>query len=306
MKLTRSSKYAVVCLIFAGFLDHSFAQTFQQQFKELTAKKDTIGQQNLLSKWESSNSNDPELYVYYFNYFFNRSRKEVIALGNNPKGEGVFRIMDKDTSKKEPVGYMYGDVSYNFEILKKGLNYIDRGIQKFPSRLDMRFGKTYVLGLVEDWGGFTSEIVKTIEYSNVIKNEWTWTDSKPLEEPKQTLLQAIQSYVLQLYNTGDDSLLDNMRQIAETVLTYYPDHVESLSNLSIVLMIKKKYSEALVPLLKAEKLAPNDYIVLGNIAQAYKLQGDKKNAIKYYEKNLEVGNTQAKEYARKQIEELKK
>mgnify|MGYP003380295723 CR=1 FL=1 len=63
------------------------------------------------------------------------------------------------------------------------------------------------------------------------------------------------------YNTENDDLLDNMKRIAETVLKYYPDHIESLSNLSIVFMLQKQYDKALEPLLKAEKLNPKDYIV---------------------------------------------
>jgi len=120
------------------------------------------------------------------------------------------------------------------------------------------------------------------------------------------MLSAVQDYVLQLYNTENDALLDNMKRIAETVLKYYPNHIESLSNLSIVYLLKKEYDKALEPLLKAEKLDNKDYIVLSNIAQAYKLKGDYKKAIEYYEYTLKYGDDAAKKYAKSQIEELKK
>ena len=71
-------------------------------------------------------------------------------------------------------------------------------------------------------------------------------------------------------------------------------------------MLQKQYDKALGPLLKAEKLNPKDYIVLSNIAQAYKLKGDSKNAIKYYELTSKYGDEQAKKYAEGQIDELKK
>ena len=71
-------------------------------------------------------------------------------------------------------------------------------------------------------------------------------------------------------------------------------------------MLQKQYDKALEPLLKAEKLNPKDYIVLNNIAQAYKLKGDTKNAIKYYELTIKYGDEQAKKYAQGQIDELKK
>ena len=286
--------------------NQAIGQTFKQQFNDLFSKGDSLGQQQLLERWRKADSNDPELYVAYFNYFAKKSKKEIITLGQNPKGNDVFQIMDKDSSKKEPVAYIYGDTYYDQDILKNGFDYIDKGIEKHPNRLDMRFGKIYMFGQIEDYKNFTKEIIKTIDYSAVNKNKWTWTDSRPLDDPKNFMLSSMQDYQLQLYNTENDDLLDNMKQIAETVLKYYPGHIESLSNLSIVFMLQKEYDKALEHLLKAERLNPKDYIVLNNIAQAYKLKGDKQKAIKYYELTIKHGDEQAKNYAKEQIEGLKK
>ena len=281
-------------------------QTFKQQFNDLVSKNDTLGQYQLLEKWEKTDSNDPELFVAYFNYYVIKSKNELITLGQNPKGKEVLQIMDQDTTKKEPVGFIYGDTHYNPDLLSKGFDWINKGIEKHPNRLDMRFGKIYMFGQIEDYDIFTKEIIKTIDYSAINKNKWTWSDNKPLDDPKEFMLSSIQGYQIQLYNTENDDLLDSMKRIAETVLKYYPDHIESLSNLSIVFMLQKQYDEALEPLLKAEKLNPKDYIVLSNIAQAYKLKGDTKNAIKYYELTLKYGDEQAKKYAQGQIDEFKK
>lgn len=281
------------------------AQTLKQEFNALYSKKDTLAQRQLLEKWEKSNSNDPELFVAYFNYYVGMSKKEIVTLGNQPQGKDVLKIMDQDSTVKEPVGYIYGSTYYDPTMLSKGFSWINKGIEKYPSRLDMRFGKIYMFGQIQDYENFTVQIIKAIDYSNEIKNQWTWAEGKPLDDPKEFMLGSIQTYQLQLYNTENDSLLNNMKRIAESVLKYYPDHVESLSNLSIVYMLQKQYDKALMVLLKAEKINPSDYIVLGNIAQAYKLKSDYKNAIKYYELNLKYGDARAKNYAKQQIEELK-
>jgi tetratricopeptide (TPR) repeat protein len=287
-------------------LNQVSGQAFKKEFSDLVSKNDTVGQQQLLEKWTKTDSNDPELFVAYFNYYVIKSKKEIVALGQNPKGKDVLQLNDKDTTKKEPAGYIYGDTYYDAKLLNKGFDWISKGIEKYPSRLDMRFGKIYMLGQIEDYSNFTKEIIKTIDYSSVIKNKWNWADGKPKENPKEFMLSAIQDYQIQLYNTENDKLLDKMKEIAEAALKYYPQHIESLSNLSIVFILQKQYDKALEPLLKAEKLNPKDYIVLGNIAQAYKLKGDKKNAIRYYELTIKYGNEDAKKFAQEQIEELKK
>ncbi len=286
--------------------NHVLAQTYHQQFNDFFTKGDTVGQRQLLMKWEKASKNDPELFVAYFNYYVSKSKNEVIALGQNPKGKESFQITSQDTTQKEPVGFLYGDTQYDPVLLSKGFNWIDKGIVNHPNRLDMRFGKTYMYGQIEDYENFTKEIIKTVHYSATNKNKWTWADNKPLDNAKEFMLSSIQTYQLQLYNTENDNLLDNMNRIAEAILEHYPDHIESLSNISVVFLLQKQFDKALVPLLKAEKLNPKDHIVLGNIAQAYKLKGDTANAIKYYELTLLHGDEPTKKYAQSQIDKLKK
>jgi len=281
-------------------------QTFKEQFGDFVSKGDTVGQRQLLEKWEKADNNDPELYVAYFNYYVNKSASEVLAIGQNPKGKDALQIMDQDTTKKEPVAFIYGNTYYEPKLLSKGLDWIAKGIKRHPNRLDMRFGKIYMFGQLEDYEKFTTEIINAIDYSTENKNQWTWADSKALEDPKGFMLSSIQSYQIQLYNTENDSLLNNMKRIAETVLKCYPDHIESLSNLSIVFILQKQYDKGLEYLLKAEKLNPQDFIVLGNIAQAYKLKEDKKNAIKYYELMAKYGGDEEKKFSQEQIDELNK
>ena len=51
---------------------------------------------------------------------------------------------------------------------------------------------------------------------------------------------------------------------------------------------------------------PDDVTVIGNIASCYEKKGDKKNAIKYYEKLAKSGDENTKAMAEKAIKELKK
>ncbi len=87
-------------------------------------------------------------------------------------------------------------------------------------------------------------------------------------------------------------------------IKYYPDNIEILSTTAVALTLTKDYDRALVYLKQAEKINPKDFIVLNNIAQAYKLKGDKANAIKYYDLTEKYGDAEAKEQARKSKKEL--
>lgn len=290
--------------VFIGSFQSIYGQdNFKAQFDELFNKKDIAGQQKVLQNWEKTNPNDPELYVSYFNYYFSKGRKEVLNLTTKSTSKDSIKLTKEDDNKT--VAYLGSQASFNKEDFDKSILYIDKGIEKFPNRLDMRFGKTFALGQIEDYKTFTNEIVKTIDYSNTNKNQWLWMDNKPVNEPKKFMLDAVQDYVAELYNAGDE-YADNIKTIAETVLKYYPDSVENLSNLAIYYLIKEDFDNALVPLLKAEKIASTDFIVLNNIAWCYYNKGDKTNAIKYYELVLKNGSEEAKAQAKEKLADLNK
>jgi hypothetical protein len=278
-------------------------QGFQEQFNQYFLDKDTANQRIVLEKWEKAEPDNPELLTSYFNYYFVKSKKEeVVNFTEKPENEKSFALVDSSDQVK---AYLGSRVLYDRDILQKGIDKINRGIELYPDRLDMRFGKVYVYGQLPDWDRFTWELIRTIDYSSINHNNWTWTNGEMQANGRAFLLDAIQTYQLQLYNTGEDSLLINMRDIANEVLKYYPDHIESLSNLSVTYLLTKEYDKGLEPLLKAEKLNPRDYIVLSNIARAYVLKEDNEKAIEYYEKVLKHGDENAQQFARQQIEELK-
>lgn len=293
-------KYFVLALCTVSSI--CYGQDYRKQFNDAFDAKDTTAQKEILSAWEKVDPKNAELFTSYFNYYFQKARQEVVALTKEqPKGES---LAFKD-STGQIAGYMGSQVSFDPALVQRGLDKIDQGIKLYPNRLDMRFGKIYALGKVERWDAFTEEIVKTVRYSNQNKNAWTWTDNVKKEEGQDFFLGALQDYQLQLYNTGDDALLTNMRTIANEVLKFYPDHIESLSNLSITYLIGNEPDKAIEVLLKAEKLNPKDAIVLGNIAHGYKMKGDKAKAIEYYEKTILYADPEMVEYSKQQIKELK-
>ncbi|MGK4568908.1 tetratricopeptide repeat protein [Flavobacterium sp. 3HN19-14] len=290
-----------IALLFFIIVISVNAQTFQEQFKDLVTKKDTVAQLRLLQKWEKTNPDDPELFTSWFNYYATKSMKPLISLDKKQKGKQSFIAKDANDSV---AFYLNESTRFDADALKSGFAYINKGIAKFPERLDMRFGKTFILGKIEDYDNFTKEVIKAIEFGQKINNQWTWTDNKPVEDPLNFMLASIQDYSVQLYNTNDDAQLPNMQKIAETVLKYYPDNIESLSNLSIVQMLNKEYDKAIATLTKAEKINPKDYIVLNNLAQAYRSKGDKANARKYYELTAKYGDNDVKEFVKQQLEKL--
>lgn len=277
-------------------------QDYYETFKKLSAAKDSVGQRNLLEGWKKKNGDDPELYTSCFNYYVQKSMSEVIRLDSDPQTGKNLQITD---SSSQVVGYIHGETSYNPKYLSLGFDIIEKGITKFPNRLDMRFGKIHMLGQVNNYHAFTDEIVKSIDFSIKNKNKWQWTKNELVKEPKDFLLDNIQTYINNLFDLGDGQA-KNIRRIAETTLKYYPDHVVSLSNLGISYIFENNYFKALDPLLTAEKKTPKDPIILGNIAYVYVNLKENKKATEYYEKVIQFGDDNARRFAEQQLKKLEK
>lgn len=276
-------------------------QTYYEKFKTLFQQNDTIKIASLLTEWEKMSPNDPELYTAAINYYFSNSKKEIVSVDKQQKSNESFQLTD---STGQVAGYINSSLDYDTEKLSKAIKYANTGIDKFPNRLDIRFGKCHILQQIGDYDNFTKEIIKTIDYSQVNKNNWLWTENKKQENGESSLLDSIQSYLKQLYDTEDDNLLLNMIQIGEATLKIYKSNVEILSTTSVALLLTKNYDKAIEYLKQAENINPKDFIVLNNIAQGYKLKGDKANAIKYYELTEKYGDERAKLQARRNINEL--
>ena len=292
---------AISLLLLTTLSTLAFAQSNYEKFKALSKSNDTAKIKSLLADWEKSNPNDPELYTSAINYYFSNSKQEIVSLESEQKGKQSIAFKD---STGKVAGYINSSLGYKPDKIAKAIQYANTGISKFPNRLDIRFGKCYLLQQVEDYDNFTKEVIKTVEYSRINKNNWLWSENKKQEDGEKFMLGTIQDYLRELYDTEDDNLLPNMIQIGDATLKYYT-HIEILSTTAVALMLTKNYDKAIGYLKQAEKLNPKDFIVLNNIAQGYKLKGDKANAIKYYELSAKYGDERAKDDAKRNIQELK-
>jgi len=276
-------------------------QNFKQQFYDAAKKSDTTAARNVLNSWAATNNKDPELFIAWFNFYEQKARQEIVLLSSGKPTTPAFVF--KDSSGKQ-AGYLTSSTKYNPAIIATGFDYINQGLALYPQRLDMWFGKIYMLGECEAWDLFANTIVEAINYGHKTNNAWLWKDGKPLDDAQDFFLTSMQDYITTIYNTENDSLLPFMRQISMEVLKFYPQHVESLSNVALTYIIMHDYDKGLEYLLKAEDINPKDVIVLNNIAAAYKKKGDKPKAKEYYGKIIKYGNKEEAGDAKQRIKKL--
>lgn len=280
----------------------AIGQTQYQDFIAALQNKNFEKQDSILKDWEAKTPTEAELFTSYFNYYLMLSKEEVLSIDKAPNSNESLSISDSSGQK----GYINQNLTFQDSLIELGINKINNGLELHSDRLDMIFGKVYVFGLTENWADFTSSVTDAIDSSYAKDHKWLWTLNQPLPDSLNFFMEAIQDYQNQLYQTGNDSLLYNMRSIANAVLKHNSYDIPSLSNISITYMLLGENEKALEYLFRAEKIIPDDPIIIGNIAAVYKKQGEKKKAIKYYEKLLTIGDDQTIQFAEESLLELNK
>lgn len=272
----------VLVLLISCLLTSSgiFGQSYKLNFLMALQAKDMAKAEEVLKAWDFADANDAELYVAYFNFFTVKSKEANVL---NVSG-------------------------YDSKFSKQALEFISEGIDRFPTRFDMRVAKIYMLGEMNDYQGYISEVLEMIAYSVKIENNWKGEDFTLVSEPEEMFFGAVLEAQSYFFLKENPSLYKEIIRISDEMLKYYPNHVQSLLNLSTVYVYQKDFDKSIETLLKAVTIEPTNSILLYNIASVYNLKGEKDNAKKYYAltiNHIKEKEEKLKEAAQKQLEALK-
>jgi len=274
-------------------------------FLKLLRSKDTAAQRKFLAQWEGIGQQDPEFYVCYANYYTNLAKKEVIKMTTVPPqpGEESFAIND---SLGNVVGYLRGETVMDDVLSAQSLMWLNKGIARFPRRLDLLFGKVHLFGLMRQHDSFGTTILQAIEKSVDNDFQWQWSKGIELQDGKQFLFSTCQDYIAKLFYSDDSLGLIWIEPISLALLEIDPKNVPCISNLAVSNMMLKRWSEAIPYLEKAYALDSQDDIVLANLGYSHFQLQNKSQAQKYYKLLKKSKDAQNRELADEMLKLAKK
>lgn len=289
------------------------AQSPYKQFYDAVHESDTAAMTACILKIRSMNEQTAERYIAEYNYYFNLSTTysgvvtstEPPSVEECPSGE-VYTLTD---STGNVSGYMYYAHYWDLARVDSALDVINRGITLFPDRLDMRYGKIHLLQQLRRWDFFADEIHAVLDRTTQNNLQWQWPGlNGPIEG---TITEGIFDYEKELFMAAvDDENADRkkqnillLRSIAEDLYRHFPKYVQNINMIAASYQVLEDHNTALSWLLKAEKVAPHDGVILSNIADTYYMLGDSKNEHKYLKKVIKYGTPDQKERAERYLKE---
>ena len=269
---------------------------YYAHFQELLDKEDTVGLRTFIPEWEQKAGVSGDTYAAWYNLLVLEGTIADLQLIADTTAVAGLLMRD---SLGNIVGTITGEPLYDPEKLVQAYQKIDEGIAKYPDRLDLWFGKVHVQ-LLENHANDAVETLKQVVDRSVINHQkWLWTNDKSTpSEAEDFFFSTLQSYFRQLYDAQEDAV--NMASVNH-VLRSYPENIYFLNDKAALLTAKGEKNEALKVLLQLHNLAPNDDIVVANIATLSKETGNKKQAIAFYKKLLKSTNEDIRNDAKREL-----
>jgi len=298
----------IVCFLLVLLGASPVFADFQSDFSKKLSAKDFAGAVAALKSWQLAEPDSPEVIVGFVNYFFIKSMSYGYSIddfsrnGTDQEGKKL-SFHDPKTGKDF---YFNNKVFYNGDDIVQAMKYFDDGIKRFPNRLDIRFGKIHVANQVEDFMAASAEVVDALRVSRINGNQWLWSNDRPYGKSESDFLGDLQNYYNLWYQSASEAGLESIRVASEEQILQYPKHSWAYDNLALYYSYKKDAPNQIRLLLKSVDVDPSDAITLNNVANFYRLHGEKQKAIEYYNLVLKTTDKQQIEQAKKMLETLRK
>lgn len=276
------------------------ANNYKDTYVELLSEGQYDELYQHLQEWEKLDPHNAEIYIAYFNYYYYISREENLTIDTRVPENDSLALISPETG--EEVAYLHGKDYYDEEKVDLALVYINEGLERYPDRLDMHFGKIFFSGQVSRYEIQVDALIDVLNISSQIDNKWLWENGEELDDGCNFMLENIQTYIFELFNMGNKDQC--VVEISEKIIELYPNTVYPYNNIAAVYVYEGNYQKAIEYFKFAEERHPFDTIVISNIAYLYFLLDDKETSLAYYKKLKEYGDEQDKEFADEQIKTL--
>ena len=296
-----------IVLFFILLVSFRIFADYKSEYDNLLSARNLEGIAALLPKWEKAEPKNPELYIAYFNYYLLKGQRSTHSLDTYKKDNtNSLALVDQKTNKI--AGYLNNNIWYEKEDVDKALSYLEKGLKFGKNRLDMYFGRIHILGEIGEYEKQSQKIIEVLKLGKQINHKWLWSMNEviPASEGERIFLVSINDYYKALIQKSSPQSLSAAEKACVAQLKLYPKNIEVHNYLALAYIGQGKIQEALNVLLKADKLAKEDYTILFHMAACYEILKQYDKAKECYLRIKKNPNKQVQDMADQKLSELKK
>lgn len=252
---------------------------FSEKLKDMSSSAPAAEMQKFIKDSYEAHKDDPAYYVAAANYWWNLSLAPNISTKPSEKGDYV--VADPKTGKE--VGSMSTEGRVNPQIPDNAVQLLREALKRFPNRIDIGMGLAYMLREMEKQKDCFDVLLQVLQNAKKSPTELKWKNGEVLPEPPNAFIsELMQGYTGSFYRLETKEGDALCRSLCEAIIHAYPDHPYAYNILAALCSSNKDDQGCAKYLLIAYQKAPNDSIVILNLANTYRRLGDKKEAERYY------------------------
>ena len=296
-----------IVLFFILLVSFRIFADYKSEYDNLLSARNLEGIAALLPKWEKAEPKNPELYIAYFNYYLLKGQRSTHSLDTYKKDNtNSLALVDQKTN--QIAGYLNNNIWYEKEDVDKALSYLEKGLKFGKNRLDIYFGRIHILGEIGEYEKQSQKIIEVLKLGKETNHKWLWSMNEviPSSKSEHFFLISINEYYKALLQKSEPKTFLAAEKACVAQLKLYPKDVEVHNYLALAYIGQGKIQEALNVLLKADKLAKEDYTILFNMASCYETLKQYDKAKECYLRIKKNPNKQVQDMADQKLSELKK
>jgi tetratricopeptide (TPR) repeat protein len=279
-------------------------QRVRSKVNEMSAGRSEPEVMKEINSWKQREPRSPEPYVIAANYYLKQTMQPTqISIqrtgGESEKSPGAqdqMSILDPKTGKK--VGVIQevpmGPKPSVQTVRKYRLMAAEELAQAekiAPDRLDIILGRAVILNDLHAWQPLAAEMEIALRRASRDSQKLLWLENKPLPHPaSDEVVDSLQSKIVDAFDEESAEGDRRAEQLALLGLKYFPDAVELLSDAGSVRAFAGDWEGAIKSYQRAASIAPDDSIVLSNLAHAYMKIGDVQKARGAAKKVIKLNN----------------
>jgi len=258
---------------------------FAEDFQKTRGTKDHEAMVKLLDAAAKTEADNPDYYALASNYWWSFAGE--INLSTKPAAKGEPSIRDKDSG--EEVGSISTNGDLDPSLRKKAVELTGTGLAKFPKRLDIGLGHAHVRFKTGDSKGAVATLRQLLKLAATPGTEFLWTGNAALPGPiGEVLPEAIQGYTAPLFRAETEESDALCKELLDATVATFPEHPYAYNLLAALADAKGDKEESYRFLKIAAEKAPEDTLVLSNLADAHRDRGHLADAATVYRKIIEL------------------
>lgn len=243
------------------------SKDFQDRYDLLVSKLGPtgVGIETLLDRWAAAYPDDVQMLTGKFSYWFSKSQTLQLVpkdqqkfLGENPT------VVLKDSTGAD-VNY-FQETMYDDEMFGEAQKALEKAIQLYPDRLDLRFLKVAsLIGYEKESPDMALSSLKSLMIYNATQHpKWEYPGVEKVDN--EFFSAALQEYCYLFFRYGTPATYEAFKELSQQMLTYEPKNVLFLDNIgSYWLVARKDNKTAMKYYSKVLKIKADDLTAIKNI-----------------------------------------